>query len=424
MYGCTPKCSFPSILDRLWTYLNKPPTLSDSESDEEPELNLNQEPEEELETVDNLKRRLSSESSLNETRAAFQNSFRGEQDVEVREPVDHFSPVQVRFPVNAPALRPPPSKMVAYDVENKEDGEDYYNRLKLVKAEWDPDVLFWFNAVEAQMKRAQIFKQWTKRETLMTLLPANVLSEVRYLYRLSEAEAGTKPYKDIKDAIIKIFAPKPKDSIDKALSRVLTVRPSLLGKQLIEDICKCKPALKSQCCADVVFGLFRRQLPTAVRNKIAGEPFTKDTYQEVFDIADDVFESNQPDSQGASTVAAVASASEGAVGGDVSAIRGGFPGRGRGQFRGGRRGGRGNRGGQNRGNQSNNSGTSGGGNQSQTQNQSQPQGQSQGQPRNKGPRHPDAPPPQVCQSHWSFGKTATFCRKPLSCPWVNIIAAD
>ena len=303
----------------MWSYINKPePTSESSDEDSSPDLNLNRESEEELESINVIQRRHSAESSVNEAQAALQNSFSGDQDSEVRNPIDHFSPVQVRFPVNAPALRPP--IMVAYDVENKEDGEDYFNRLKLVKAEWDPDVMFWFNAVEAQMKRAQIFKQWTKRETLMTLLPANVLSEVRYLYRLSETEAGNKPYKDIKDAIIKIFAPKPKDSIDKALSRVLTVRPSLLGKQLIEDICKCKPALKSQCCADVVFGLFRRQLPTAVRNKIAGEIFSKDTYQEVFDIADDVFESNKADSNGASTVAAV-SATESAAGGDVAAIR-------------------------------------------------------------------------------------------------------
>ena len=137
------------------------------------------------------------------------------------------------------------------------------------------------------------------------MLPDHVRDEVRYLLRLPQDQAGDLPYKDIKDAIIDIFQPKPEDSMDRALKRVLTTRPSMLAKQLIEDLCSCKPALNSQCCANNVLGLFRRQLPTAVRNAIADKPFTKDNYKAVLRLADQVYVSNQPDTHGAATVAAV-----------------------------------------------------------------------------------------------------------------------
>ena len=247
----------------------------------------------------------------------------------------------------------------------------------------------------------------------MTLLPANVRDEVRYLLRLSQDEAGNIPYKDLKTAIIKLFAPKPQDSVDRALKRVLTGRPSKLAKDLIEDLCKCKPALNSPCCANIVLGHWRRHLPTAVRNAIADKVFNKDTYQSVLDHADEVFSSNKPEA-GAASVAAVTSATVDpmAQSAEVAAIRGGARGNGRGGrgWRGGRfnRGGRGNRGNANSGTRDSNGAQ--GGNQSQG-----------AQGGNKGPKHPDGPPDSVCQSHHTFGKSATFCRKPLSCPWKNFI---
>ena len=139
------------------------------------------------------------------------------------------------------------------------------------------------------MKQAQVFKQWTKREILQTHIPDHVRDEVRYLLRLDEDEAGTTPYLDIKKAIIKLFAPKAHEGLDKALGRVLTTRPSQLTKQIIEDICQCKPALNCPCCANIVYGISRRQFPTAVRNQIAKMKFDKDSYLEVLDHADEVF---------------------------------------------------------------------------------------------------------------------------------------
>ena len=99
--------------------------------------------------------------------------------------------------------------MVNYDAEDKEDGEDYYKRVGMIKLAWDPDVEYWFNSIEASLRQAQVFRQWTKREILQTLLPDEVREEVRYLLRLPKDKAGATPYKDIKDALIEIFAPKP-----------------------------------------------------------------------------------------------------------------------------------------------------------------------------------------------------------------------
>ena len=32
--------------------------------------------------------------------------------------------------------------------------------IGVIKLEWDPDVQFWFNSVEASMRRATVNKQW------------------------------------------------------------------------------------------------------------------------------------------------------------------------------------------------------------------------------------------------------------------------
>ena len=312
--------------------------------------------------------------------------------------------VEVQVPVNMP-----------YDSEDANDGADYYKLVGNIKLEWDPDVHFWFNAVEASLKRAQVFKQWTKREMLMPLLPPHVLNEVRHLYRLPEDEAGDLPYKTVKQAIIKKFGRKPQESVDKALSRVLTSDPSSLARELIEDICKCKPALDCKCCADVVIGLLRKQLPIPVRNAIAGRQFNKDTYQSVLDHADEVFNSNKPDGVAVAAVAAAPEATSSKPAQEVASVRGGGNG-GRGNGRGARggsgngRGGRGFRGG-GRG-----SGRGGGGGYN-----NQPQSNLTS---NKGPRHADSPPLEACQTHWTFGKSATYCRKPHTCPWKQYIQPE
>ena len=324
----------------------------------------------------------------------------------------------VKLSADPPANMPDPPVVTPYDRENKADGADYYQRINSIKLKWDPDVKFWFNCIEASMKQALVFKQWTKHEVLQKLLPPKVMEEVRYLYRLDEDEAGALPYYDIKKAVIKLFAPKPEDSVDKALGRVLTVRPSHLAKQLMEDICKCKPVLKSQCCADVVVGLLRRQLPVAVRNAIADKPFTKDTYQEVLDLADSVFQSNKSE-VAAVSVAAVEKPKDADP--EVAAVGQSGRGRGNNSYRGNNnnRGGYNNRGGNNnnRGNFNNRGGRGQGG---RGGNRNFP---NQGTT-NKGPRHSDSPPFTACQAHWSWGKSSTHCRQPFSCPWKEFIVPE
>ena len=43
-------------------------------------------------------------------------------------------------------------------------------------------------------------------------------------------------------------------------------------------------------------------------------------------------------------------------------------------------------------------------------------------PPQRGPRHPDGPPPNSCHMHWKYGRSAQFCRAQLTCPWRHIIA--
>ena len=265
------------------------------------------------------------------------------------------------------------------------------------------------------MRHATVHSQWTKREILQTLLPENVRDEVRYLLRLPEDKAGATPYKDIKSAVIELFGPKPQDAIDKALTRVLTTRPSALGKQLIDDICKCSPQLKSQCCADIVFGLFRRQMPTAVRNALARETFNHKNYTEVFTLADKVFHSNKGEAPSVSAVRPMATATAAAaaipaadpavpvvtVSPEIAALQAEVAALKKANRGGGR--GRGNRGGANQ-----TSGTARGGNRGGGRGGRGGQAAQGG----RGPRHPDSPPNGACQVHWQRGRGAWWCADP------------
>ena len=88
------------------------------------------------------------------------------------EPRDHFSPVQVRFPVNAPALRPPanngsepddgsmpndPPVVVEFDHEDGQDGAKASELGRQIKVEFSrSDIKFWFAELEAEMTMATI----------------------------------------------------------------------------------------------------------------------------------------------------------------------------------------------------------------------------------------------------------------------------
>ena len=323
--------------------------------------------------------------------------------------------------MNAPALRPPVTEAAAmpnvidFDVENGVDGDKAQDHARAIKVEFDPnDVKFWFSQIENEMVMASIKSQWLKKSVLQRNLPNKQKEDVKAYLVLQQTEAGNSIYKDVKTEIIRIYAPKPQDSYAKALTRTMVGLPSQLGYQIVNDICKKPKKLEGCCCAQAALAIWSLQLPVNIRAHISDKEFSSETYKDVFEAADKVFNSARQVSIAA--VSADLNETQPAFTPQnqpqVAAIRGG--GRGRGN-RGGR--GRGNRG----GGQSSQSGTSTGGQSNKPQNQNQGQGQGQGQSR--GPRHASNPPESCCSRHYRHGADAWFCLAPLTCPWVNKVAA-
>ena len=82
--------------------------------------------EEEGEGIQDIRRRLSNESAVNQVGRALDQTLNA--DREGAEPREHFSPVTVRFPVNAPPLRPPPPPVTMTNYDS-EDGVDLADAL-------------------------------------------------------------------------------------------------------------------------------------------------------------------------------------------------------------------------------------------------------------------------------------------------------
>ena len=252
---------------------------------------------------------------------------------------------------------------------------------------------------------ASIGSQWLKKIVLQRNLPNKQKEDIKSYLTLTQTEAGTSIYKDIKDELIRIYAPKPANSYLKALQRTMVGLPSQLGYQIIADICKKGNKLDGCCCAAAAQAIWSLQLPINIRAHISNMPFTKESYKQVFEAADQVFLSSKQ-----ITVAAIGQGE--ATGLDetlpafnnqnlpvqVAAVAN------RGQ-RGGR--GRGNRGG--RGGRGANRGAASTG--------------TQVQPKPRGPRHSSMPPEQCCDRHYRHGANAFYCLQPLSCPWVNKVVA-
>ena len=281
--------------------------------------------------------------------------------------------------------------MVNYDQEDGQDDQGAIANARDVKLPFNKnDIRLWFSLVESKMEFAGIKAQWSKRQVLIQLILADLHNDFKTYLIMQKTDAGATPYFDLKSAIIKQLGLKKADGFDKAISRVMTGTPSQLGRQIINDICpKVKP-LEGCCCSDTVLGIWRRSLPSVVRNAVADMDFTANTFSAVFDKADKVWTSN-----GASTTVVAALTKTPEEGGaEVAATS-----------RGGRRGGRGNRGG-------------GRGNRGGGQNRGGGSGSNQGGgARDRGPRHPDQPPREACDVHWKFGKAAWHCADRHKCPW-------
>ena len=169
-----------------------------------------------------------------------------------------------------------PVRMVNYDSTTGEDADGALEKAchHLRGYGWEPnDLDFYFNQVEIKMRSVGVQKNYTKMLVLTTILPPNVREEVKPILRMQESEfaAGALPYKLLKDEVLKIFKPPQEANFERAMSRILSGKPSQLARQLVNDLCKHK--LRGCCCSTFIVGQWKRQLPTAVKNSIAGLEF-------------------------------------------------------------------------------------------------------------------------------------------------------
>ena len=182
--------------------------------------------------------------------------------------------------------------MVNYDAEDKNDGDKAQDLARSIKVEFDPqNIKFWFAQLEDEMEMASVGRQWLKKSVLQRNLPLKIKEDVMGFLQLQKAEAGAHIYLDIKNELIRIYAPKPQDAYNKALSRTMAGLPSQLGYQIINDICRKPVKLEGCCCAGAALAIWSNQLPVQIRAHISNMSFTKETYKTVFEAADRVFNS-------------------------------------------------------------------------------------------------------------------------------------
>ena len=284
--------------------------------------------------------------------------------------------------------------MVDFEKEDGTDGEKAMEKLSTVHCPFDQsDLDYWFSELENQLEVIEVKAQWTKRMALQKLLPLEVKAEVKTLLRLIKSQARNDIYFRLKKELLDLFGRKPEDDYIKAKSRVLTGKPSQLGKQILDDLTG--GDISCPNCAKTVWAMFREQLPIVIRNHISQLKFTKDTYKEIFEKADQVWASNQaPEPNPRASVASVQEAEP-----EVSAVS-----RGRGLTRGQRRGGR----------QAGRGGGRGGA--PTPPNTVAPSATASTKP--KGTRHATAKGKDeaLCKIHFNWGVNATYCAAPWKCP--------
>ena len=246
------------------------------------------------------------------------------------------------------------------------------------------------------MLMAGIKTQWLKRSVLQRNLPSKQKEDVMSLLLLQKDEAGSI-YLTLKTELLRIYAPKPKDSYCKALSRTMVGLPSQLGYQLVNDVCKKSVKLTGCCCPAAVQALWQLQLPINIRAHISNMDFTADTYKQVFEAADQVYLSSRQVNVAALAVAKV----------DLNETTPAFIDQNLPQVAAINKSG-------------GSSGTSGGG---KNKKQKKNKNGAQPQPQSRGPRHASQPPEACCDRHYRHGASAWYCVKPLTCPWKDKVAA-
>ena len=392
--------------------------LTDSESEEnfEDGLDFHEQEVDEDEDIAGIRRRLSDEATVSRVGEALNLTLGADID-ENATPRDHFSPVQVTFPVNAPALRPHQGNLedetVAaenmaedFETENGQDGAKASELGRQIKVEFSAaDIKFWFAELEAEMVMATIKSQYLKKTVLQRNLPIKQKEDVKSLLTLTQTEAGNDIYFKIKSELIRIYAPKAKDSYCKALTRTMVGLPSQLGNQIVEDVCKKSSKLNGCCCAAAVEALWQLQLPVGVRAHVSNLEFTHATYKQVFEAADRVYMSSKQVSVAAmaSSVAAVS------VGDDLDETQAAFTLQNQPEvaaFKG--------------------SGSNGGGKKKNKKNKNKNASSPSSANSSRGQKHssvPDNMAEKMCDRHFRHGTGAWYCVKTSSCPWKDKVAS-
>ena len=296
------------------------------------------------------------------------------------------------------------AKMESFDAENGADGADALSKLGHVKCEFSKeDIEFWFTELETQLEIIEVKSQWTKHIALQRFLPAEIKEEIKTLLKIQKANAGTDIYKRIKTELINLFGSKPEDAYTRAKNRVMTGKPSQLGKKLVDDLCKCEVKLSAGCCAQVIWGMYREAIPVVIRNHIAEMTFNKDTYLQVFKKSDQIFDSNQSTQPVRGTVVASVSTQPTNADPEVAAFR--PPRKPKNQNR-------------------NNSGGSKG-NSAQVPNTTPPSTPKPQNAQHKGPKHATAKGDndKLCKMHYKWGENSAYCAAPWKCPMKNIFKA-
>ena len=297
--------------------------------------------------------------------------------------------------------------MAEFDTINGTDSATAMENLKSVQCPFElSDIEYWFTEFELQLTLIDVQSQWLKRLALQRFLPPEIRQEVKTLFKLSKADAGNDIYKKCKTELIELFGAKQEDCYIRAKNRVMTGKPSQLGKALMDDLCKKSRKLDGCCCADIIWGMYREQLPITVRNHIAELSFNKDTYKQVFTTSDKVHASNQSTQPvRATTLAAVSHQPAQNSAAEVAAVTGA----------------------RNK-NQRNNKGGGGGAqkpnNTANPQTQTQPKTQPETKP-NKGTRHATAKgaDDKLCRIHFKWGINGSYCAAPWKCPMKDIFKA-
>ena len=157
--------------------------------------------------------------------------------------------------------------MVAFDTQNEADAPEAVTKAATIKLEYNQkEIEFWFNQLEAVMKFRGVKHQWT---VLITLLPANACSEVKHLLKVREETAGNDCYKKVKNELIRMFGMQEEDKYEFTSGLILTTTPSQLCRRIIDIVCPDHPTLEGCCSAPIIQGMWKAQLPKAVKNALA-----------------------------------------------------------------------------------------------------------------------------------------------------------